>query len=366
VSAPREKVLVIRLGSLGDVVLASAVLEALARERPAPEVHLVTKSRFAPLFEGDARVARIIPHAGRIVPLLREIRRECYGRALDLHANPRSRLIALCAHADDKRAVDNRRRERRALLGGGARPSERLAGGVVAWYGEVVGAPLPPPRLAVEPGAGEAAAILAARGVAPGYLAVAPGARHATKAWPRRHVAAFLRAARGAEAARAAGVLLVGSEAESAMMAALSEETGTPWAAPPLAALPSLLARAAAVVANDSAPLHVAEAVGTPAVALFGPTVAGFGFAPRDPRSVLLEIDLDCRPCTLHGGDACPLGHHRCMEEIAPERVLAAALALLGASGASPPAPLPPRPATAADRPPAERVAPLGTRRGGL
>ncbi len=335
-SAPREKALVIRLGSLGDVVLATAVLEALARERPAPETHLVTKARFAPLFEGDARVARVIPLAGRIIPLLREVRRERYGRVLDLHANPRSRLIAFCARAGDKRVVDNRRRERRALLGGGVRPGASLAGGVVAWQAEVYGAPLPPPRLCVERGAADADALLRARGLEPGFVAVAPCARRATKAWPRRLVAEFLRAASREGASRAAGILLVGGADDGDRLRAFSEETGAPWASPPLAALPALLARAAVVVTSDSAPLHVAEAVGTPAVALFGPTVGAFGFAPRDPRSALVEIDLACRPCTLHGGDACPLGHHRCMEEIAPERVLAAALPLLAPPAAAP------------------------------
>ncbi len=334
-SAPREKVLVIRLGSLGDVVLATAVLEALARERPAPEVHFVTKARYAPLFEGDARVARVIPLAGRVVPLLREVRRERYGRVLDLHANPRSRLIALCARAGDKRVVDKRRRERRALLGGGVRPDARLAGGVVAWHADVFGAALPPPRLSVERGAEEAAAILGARGLGPGFVAAAPCARHATKAWPRRLVAEFLRAASREGPTRAAGTLLVGGAGDGDRLRSLSEETGSPWVTPPLAALPALLERAAVVATNDSAPLHVAEAVGTPVVALFGPTVAAFGFAPRDPRSALVEIDLACRPCTLHGGDACPLGHHRCMEEIAPERVLEAVLSLLAPSAAA-------------------------------
>ena len=70
--------------------------------------------------------------------------------------------------------------------------------------------------------------------------------------------------------------------------------------------------------------MHLAAAVGTPVVALFGPTVAEFGFVPAGPGHTVLERRLDCRPCSVHGGPRCPLGHFRCMKETAPEEVLAA------------------------------------------
>ncbi len=83
------------------------------------------------------------------------------------------------------------------------------------------------------------------------------------------------------------------------------------------------MSRAAVLVTNDSAPLHVAAAVGTPIVAIFGPTVPAFGFAPRGPRDAVVEHpDLPCRPCSAHGPRTCPLGHHRCMKEIAVDQVL--------------------------------------------
>jgi heptosyltransferase-2 len=62
--------------------------------------------------------------------------------------------------------------------------------------------------------------------------------------------------------------------------------------------------------------MHVAEAVGTPVVAVFGSTTPKQGFAPRDPRSRVVEVDLECRPCGRHGRNACPLGHFRCMLDL--------------------------------------------------
>jgi heptosyltransferase-2 len=65
--------------------------------------------------------------------------------------------------------------------------------------------------------------------------------------------------------------------------------------------------------------------MGTPIVALFGPTVTEFGFGPLRAGDVALGLDgLQCRPCSPHGPPQCPLGHHRCMRDITVEAVLAA------------------------------------------
>jgi heptosyltransferase-2 len=88
------------------------------------------------------------------------------------------------------------------------------------------------------------------------------------------------------------------------------------------------------LVTNDSAPLHLATAVGTPVVAVFGPTVPAFGFGPRGARDRVVEHPaLACRPCSAHGPQVCPLGHHRCMQELSVESVAAAVAAATGVEG---------------------------------
>ena len=95
--------------------------------------------------------------------------------------------------------------------------------------------------------------------------------------------------------------------------------------------LTALLARSRVLVTNDSGPAHVASAVGTPVVAVFGPTVPAFGYTPFGERNRIVErAGLACRPCSSHGPQVCPLGHHRCMKEIGPEAVLAALEAAVG------------------------------------
>jgi heptosyltransferase-2 len=101
-----------------------------------------------------------------------------------------------------------------------------------------------------------------------------------------------------------------------------------------LAESAAILAGAQIVVSNDSGPLHLGLALGSRAVAFFGPTVSAFGFAPvGHPRAVVLEKKMLCRPCSLHGSRACPLGHHACLRSISVEETLAAIACLLDTPG---------------------------------
>lgn len=79
-------------------------------------------------------------------------------------------------------------------------------------------------------------------------------------------------------------------------------------------------------IGGDSAPLHFANAVKTPVVSIWGPTVPRFGFAPYRENDIILEDkSLECRPCNIHGPMECPLKHHNCMRNITPEMVVQSA-----------------------------------------
>jgi heptosyltransferase-2 len=82
-----------------------------------------------------------------------------------------------------------------------------------------------------------------------------------------------------------------------------------------------------AIVTNDSAPVHMASAVGAPTVALFGPTLPEFGFAPLAHGSEILEQSgLSCRPCTVYGSGVCPVGTLACLKSISVDAVHAAVI----------------------------------------
>ena len=81
--------------------------------------------------------------------------------------------------------------------------------------------------------------------------------------------------------------------------------------------------RLALLVANDSAPMHVACARDVPVVAVFCATTPALGYGPWGPRSAVVEADLACRPCARHGGRRCPRGTEDCMRLVEPDAVLA-------------------------------------------
>jgi len=167
---------------------------------------------------------------------------------------------------------------------------------------------------------------IAERGWAGAPLVVlAPGAAHATKRWPidrwialaaRLKADGYVVAVAGGEQDRDGAAPLATHAAIAAGHFSL-QETG------------ALLARARVLVSGDTGVMHMATGVGTPVVALFGPTVEQFGFFPYSSRAAVLQRRLDCRPCSAMGSAHCPMGHHRCLDDIAPEEVAAAVARLV-------------------------------------
>lgn len=156
-------------------------------------------------------------------------------------------------------------------------------------------------------------------GITGPFVVLAPGSAWGTKRWPYFPQLAHL-------LTQSFAVVVVGGEAEGALAGQI--EIAAPGktvdATGELSVLASaeLIGRAAAIVTNDSAPQHLASAMNTPTVAVFGPTVPDFGFGPLSDSQEIAGLEgLACRPCDRHGPQRCPLGHWRCMRELSAEYV---------------------------------------------
>jgi heptosyltransferase-2 len=338
--------LVIQTAFLGDVVLTTPLLAALA-ERHGP-VDVVTTPAAAALLEGHPAVAAVIPYDKRgadrgwrgLWRLGRRLRARRYGQAYLPHRSWRSAAVAWLAgarertgFADSAAAVTYTRRVPRPVAGHEVERLLALAGAAAGrggddeLMGDAAGSARSPAvhvALAAADRA-EADAWLQARGLGPGFVALAPGSIWGTKRWPGY--------AELAAALDVPVVVLGGREDEALATAVAAAAPGRAHSAAGTVGLrtsAALIARAAVLITNDSAPLHLATAVGTPVVAIFGPTVLAFGFGPRGPRDVVVEhASLPCRPCSAHGPPVCPLGHHRCMRELSVASVLAAVASVL-------------------------------------
>ncbi len=156
-------------------------------------------------------------------------------------------------------------------------------------------------------------------------IAIAPGSVWLTKRWPADAYTELVRAL----VAGGWGVVLIGGPEDQGLCRSIAESAGKPGTvlntagAFTLLQSAELLRRCRALVSNDSAPMHLGVAMQTPVVAVYGATIPGFGFAPLGKRDRVVEIEgLACRPCGIHGGNACPIGTLECLRQISYERVL--------------------------------------------
>ena len=321
-----------RYSALGDVVLATSVLDPLLERFPGATVEWVTDASYAPLLEGLPQLAAVhllARDAGGAAALRGRLRGR-FDLAVDLQNKVRSRRLA--AAAAPERVTFRKRTAGGVLLAlvGRDRPLARAR--ATALYAEAL---LPlgvkgPGRLHLH--LSPSARALAEDALAPArepIVALAPGARWATKRWPAERFAAVA----DALAADGASVVLAGGpgdrEAFAAVRAAMRATPAADLSPLPIDALAAALARVRLLVACDSGPVHLASAVGTPALALFGPTCAVRWGPPAPGRA--LSLGLACSPCSNHGGELCPEGHHRCLGDLLPDAVIAAAREMMRA-----------------------------------
>jgi heptosyltransferase-2 len=320
----------VRYSALGDVVLATSVLDPLLERFPGARIEWVTDAPYAALLEGLPQLAAVhaVARDAAGAASLRARLRRGFDLAVDLQNKVRSRALARVAAPE--RVTFRRRSPGAALLAvlGRDRPLARAH--ATALYAEAL-APLGVAR----PGAlhvhlSASARALAADALAPArrpIVAIAPGARWATKRWPAERFAAVA----DALAADGASIVLAGGpgdrEAFAAVRAAMRATPAADLSPLPIEALAAALAEARLLVACDSGPVHLASAVGAPALALFGPTSVVRWGPPPPGRA--LSLGLACAPCSNHGGELCPEGHHRCLADLLPDHVVTAAREML-------------------------------------
>jgi len=353
---PRRLILA-QTSFLGDVVLTTPLWRALRDALPETEVWWLVRPDAAPIVVPLAGAGRVLVFdkrggdggPGGLARVAARLRALDFDVAIAVQRSLRTALTLVLAGIPERigfagAAGSPLYHHRVAHRGAHAR--DRLLA-LAAPLG-VVPQPAPAPQLATDPAADAAvAALLGDAGVAEGeeLLVVAPGAAWETKRWPAASFAALVRALVPGTFGR---VAVVGTAGDRGHAAAIAREVdGVADRSPVLdltgrtttAELVAVLARAALLVANDSAPAHIAAALGRPVVSLFGPTVPAQGFAPLGAHVRVVERALACRPCSRHGSAYCPIGTHECLAGLRESEVAAAVRGLLGADAGAAPAP---------------------------
>jgi heptosyltransferase II len=159
-----------------------------------------------------------------------------------------------------------------------------------------------------------------------GPVALSPGSVWSTKKWPEDYYKELVKLL----VAQGIPALLTGGPEDKAccdrIMAGITGPVFNVAGKLTLRQSAAMYKKCAVLVCNDSGSMHLAVATGIPVIALFGPTIPGFGFYPFGDNHTIIEHPLACRPCGIHGGNKCPIGTHECMQAIPPSRVFQSVL----------------------------------------
>lgn len=329
---------VIRFSSLGDVVLATAILQKLIEAYPDCRIDFITERRFAVLFSTDTRIRSVVPYdvtkesPGYMIGFLRKIRRERYDLVIDAHLNPRSVIVSSLARTRNRRRVKKYSWQRRLMVR--RHKVWEIPHVVQRYLASVDGVEDESPKPMLHVGNSEGDTVrreIKGRCGERSIVGIALGAAKRTKVWDvekAQELALALTVKHGFF------LIFFGNKKDVQLVDTICKPLKDGYlnlaGKTNLRELALNLKVCDVALTSDSGPMHVAVAVDTPVVALFGPTVREFGFRPCDEQSVIISVDLPCRPCSLHGTKTCFLGHHRCMKAIAVETVEEAIVALLG------------------------------------
>ncbi len=355
------KILIIRLSSLGDIVLTQPVTALIRSHYPQAEIHYLTKPSFVELVSAFGTCDQILSYE-KSLSFHRYLRSEYYDVCLDLHAKFSTVLLSMICRSHHKIRYDKMHFKRKLMLGRTGfisyfkrfiKPIDSvlyLYTKALVKMGIDINDPplpllLPSNQLNDLQTQAETQVDLSnpdnlKKVLANDFslnsdeystsrlIALFPGAAHQTKIYPAKYWIDLIM-----NSPPEFRFLLLGSQKEEYLARAIQSETGlrtlNRCGHYSLTELISVMNSCDLVLSGDTGPMHIAAALGLPQIAIFGSTHPKLGFRPLNKKAVVLCRDLPCQPCSLHGFDTCPLGHFKCMLEIDPKSVLQSMQSLL-------------------------------------
>ncbi len=338
-------VLLVQTGFLGDVILSSAVIENLRRVTKADSLTVLTTPAARELVEHDPNVDELLVFdkrrsqsgAGGLLKMARELRRRRFDIGVSLHKSLRSSLLLRLAGIPTRYGFCE---AAASFLYTRCATRKEYQHDVIRNLAILKCFNLDPfsvdasLRLYTSEAA-DARAESELRRIDPegrGVIGLAPGSVWATKQWTADGFAAVARSF----LQQGMKVLLIGGGSDAAIAKEIEQLVQAEGLSNLVGSLSlgesaAVVAKLKLLVTNDSAPLHMASAKGTPVVAVFCATVPEFGYGPwQVPHECVGVEGLSCRPCGRHGGMSCPTGTHACQLQLGAATVLAAARRVLG------------------------------------
>jgi len=321
------KILIIRLSSLGDIVLVQPICAMLHDTYPEAEINLVCKPEYAELPQMFDPPVNVIPYTKSFSFHFRMLKKQ-YNLIVDLHGKFASYLLASITPATCKLVYRKQRTLRKRIVRG---RTEKAIDSTVSlyvsalvplgiqtrWKAPAMISPRPHPDVqrhqSEEP-----------------VIAIIPGATHYTKRYPTDYWIELINIHPEWQ------FRLFGSEADEDIIESIMKSVGSNCLSYVgklgLSELHKYLAECDLIISGDTGPMHLAATLQKPQLAIFGGTHPRLGFRPLNPKAVILCAEISCQPCSLHGVSACPQGHFNCMRLITPQVLSDAAVKALSKS----------------------------------
>lgn len=304
------KVLFVRFSSLGDIILTTGVIKKFKELFPDAEADVLTYARFKEVFDGLPFINRVLCHDKKdgLLSYFNLIQKEAddYDHIIDLHGKPLSLMLRFMSQAQYHRYIKDSSDRRRYVKT--KKETERLKLHVTQKYFETLIKPfnLQMPELEeLRP------VLFSDAPVKKGKILIHPFASKYTKTYP--HMKEL-----GELLVREGFTPVFAGDGEAPSVQGAVYKTGKTS----IRELFDAVQSCEAVISTDSGPMHIAAALNKPTIGIFGSTTRQFGFFPLFKDIVVMEDNsVECRPCHVHGLDACPKGHFKCMNNITPDSV---------------------------------------------
>jgi heptosyltransferase-2 len=313
-----SKILIIRLSSLGDILLTTPVISAIKVKYPQVKIDFLCRSEYKDVLENNPKVDNLIKldRNYSLRNIRKTIRENKYDLIIDLQNNLRSKFISFKIA---RRVHYKKPYLKRFLLVNLKINKYRKTVTIPERYAEAF-SDLNVASEDLELYLPEDNEIRLNNAYS--YIGFCPGSRHITKMWPKEYFIELgnLLTEKGHKI-----VLFGGSEDRNICREICSEISGSIDLSNnnDLFSLAGNMQYCKLVICNDSGLMHTSVAMKVPVIAIFGSTVREFGFYPYGGKNLVLENkSLSCRPCSHIGRDSCPKGHLNCLKEITPAHVL--------------------------------------------
>jgi heptosyltransferase-2 len=311
----KVKILIIRLSSLGDILLTTPVIRALKKNKPDAQIDVLVRKQYFDAIKNNPYIDNIFTLShDNFQELKSTIKKNDYDLIIDLQGNLRSRWLCFDSQAPIRRI--NKPAINKWLL---VNTKFDLLHdfSIPKLYAETAHIILDDEGLEIFIDD----SIKPRIDLGDDYIGICPGSRHKTKMWPAEY---YIELGKKLTADNYR-VLVFGGKDDKEICNEITEEIPNAinlQTENELLQMASELKLCKLVISNDSGLMHVASAVKTPVVALFGSTVKSFGFSPYGVKySIIENAGLNCRPCSHIGLEKCPKNHFKCMKDLTPDLV---------------------------------------------